>query len=610
MRRIVLPRRRALLPMFMLLFAAVAAASPGESPSKDMLPGVWAGMRDFGPEVAGQLAISREPSGWFAVIGSYRSDVTFEDGVLSFVLPGERGSFRGFLDAQTGRIYAQWVQPGAFSIFGQQFSTPVTLDPAGPARWTGDVQPLEDRVHIYLAIQSPRDGLMTAFLRNPEVNVGRFFDFRDVKLEGNHLGLWGTLSSRKNEASRTLMEGCLHESSGQLSLFIENLGGTYDLEKLSDEAVTDYLPRSWSRDRYRYRPPASRDDGWRTSDLQSVGMAIEPIEELVQTIITTPIEAIDSPWVDGVLIARHGKLVVEEYFHGYDANRTHDTRSASKSITSTIVGAAIRRGDVRLDSRVYEIMNDGTMPDDLDPRASRMTIEHLITMTSGLDCDDWNQDSTGGEDRMQNQSEQPDWHQYVLDLPMVHEPGEHPAYCSGGMSLAGGVVSKASGIPLTDYFDRFVARPLRMGTYHTNLMPNGEAYGGGGLRINGRDFLKFGQLILNDGDWNGRRILNRGWAREALKIRHDLGGERFGSYGYGWWLIDYERDGRSYHAFYAGGNGGNFIIGIPDLDLVIVFFASNYNQAVMNLTKLEYVPSFILRSVIEGDARSGRSPTR
>jgi CubicO group peptidase (beta-lactamase class C family) len=579
------------------------AVSPPPAPDRGELVGIWGGQRDFGPRVRGALTIRKEGAQWRAEIAGERLDAAFENGELAFEVPGHLGSFRGRVET-SGIIRGQWIQPGVVSMFGERFSTPVALTPAGTSLWRGTVHPLHDRNRIYLVIDSDEEGRTPAFLRNPEVNFGRHFDITDVRRHGDTVQLWGTPAGRKDGKTILLTDGLYRDSRRMLSIFIDDLGGTYDLERVEDDTVSDFYPRSWARGAYQYHPPAARDDGWDTADLQRVGMAVGPIEALIRKIISTPMNAIDAPWIDAVLIARHGKLVLEEYFHGQGADRTHDTRSASKSLTTTLVGAAVHAGLVSLKSGVYRVMNGGVLPKDLDPRASRMTLEHLITMSSGLACDDWTPSSPGGEDRMQSQTLQPDWNRYILDLPMTHEPGEHAAYCSGGMGLAGGVVSRAAGVPLTVLFDRYLARPLRMGVYHTNLMPNGEAYAGGGLRITARDFLKFGQLMLQDGRWNGRTILDAGWSEAATTARHDLGGKHIESYGYGWWLIDYELDGRRWKAFYAGGNGGNYIIDVPELDLAIVFFGSNYNQSVQHETKYDYVPEFILRSIVDGERQA------
>lgn len=127
-----------------------------------------------------------------------------------------------------------------------------------------------------------------------------------------------------------------------------------------------------------------------------------------------------------------------------------------------------------------------------------------------------------------------------------------------------------------------------------NLTPSGRGYGAGGLRVTARDFLKLGYIYLNDGMWNGNKLLNKDWIARALAPQSHMGKE---DYGYGFWLIDYEYQGRMVEAFYAGGNGGQYVIGIPDLELLVTFFAGNYNQKVMHKTKYEYVPQYILRAI-------------
>jgi len=105
-----------------------------------------------------------------------------------------------------------------------------------------------------------------------------------------------------------------------------------------------------------------------------------------------------------------------------------------------------------------------------------------MTMTSGFACDDSNENSPGQEDRMQNQTKQPEWYKYTLDLPMAHEPGgDEAVYCSADINLVVAVVRQATGKWLPDIFQQDLAQPLQITEYHLNLMPTGEAYMGGGL---------------------------------------------------------------------------------------------------------------------------------
>jgi CubicO group peptidase (beta-lactamase class C family) len=328
-------------------------------------------------------------------------------------------------------------------------------------------------------------------------------------------------------------------------------------------------------------------------------MAPGPIVDLVQTIIDTPMDSIASPYIHALLIARHGKLVVEEYFHGYTAGMPHETRSASKSVTSTLIGLALHDGaPLEVSTPVYDLMYDGNPPDKLDPRAGRMTLEHLLTMTPGLACDDNESDSPGQEETMQSQSEQPDWAQYTLDLPMAHEPGEHAAYCSASPNLALAMLRNATDTWIPELYQRLFAEPLQTGRYHMNLMPNGEAYGGGGQYIKARDFLKMGQVFLDDGSWKGERVLSDEWVHHAIMPKSHMFDQ---GYGYLWWILDYPYKDRTVQAFYAGGNGGQYVIGIPELDVVVVFFGGNYSQSVLHKPKRVYVPNYIIKSIEQGE---------
>jgi CubicO group peptidase (beta-lactamase class C family) len=578
------------------------------------LLGLWQGERHFGPpywtETVGTLVLERHDSQWRAEIVGLRVPVEVEGATLAFTLPGDQGRFQGRFEGPGKTIHGQWIQPGGISTFGQRFSTPVHLEPSTSGDrqgWHGRVAPLPDRLRIFLQIERGEGETVRAFVRNPENNFGRMVDLAAVRRTGETVEFLGNFVWQKEAEPQVLLEGRYRAEPDLLSIFLEDFGGTYDLHRVGAGDPSDALPRAGVGEPYRYHPPLGRADGWKTGTLKGAGMAVAPVEALVREIAGTSLTAVDTPYIQALLVARHGRLVVEEYFHGTAAETPHDIRSASKSLTGVLAGAAIHRGLVSLETPVYAtfhggVVPDGTAQDSLDPRAARMTLEDLLTMRSGLACDDWDGDSPGGEDRMQSQRQQPDWYRYILDLPMLHEPGEHGAYCSGGMNLAGGVMARAAGRPLTELFDTLLGRPLGLGPYHTNLQPTGEAYAGGGLRITGRDLLKFGQLMLDDGVWNGRRILPEGWAAEALRPRHTLGSRRPEGYGYGWWRLTYERGGRSWDAFYAGGNGGNYLIGIPELDLVVVFLASNYGQSVQHDTKYEAVPRYLLESVLQGAA--------
>jgi CubicO group peptidase (beta-lactamase class C family) len=297
------------------------------------------------------------------------------------------------------------------------------------------------------------------------------------------------------------------------------------------------------------------------------------------------------------LIARHGKLVLEEYFHGFDRDMLHGTRSAAKSITATVAGAVMASGArLQLTTPVYQVMYGGTFPAGLDPRKKAMTFEDLLMMRSGYFCDDSNPAAPGNEDTMLDQTAEPDYYRYVLRVPMAYDPDTHSVYCSTNPNLALGVVGRATGEFQLDTFDRLIGDPLQITRYAWPLDGVGHPYGGGGVQILPRDFMKIGQLMLNDGTWNGHRILDASFVARASAPLHDLNKIQ---YGYLWWSIAYPYRNRTVRAFFAGGNGGQVIMVIPELDLVIGAFGSNYADRVEFRVQQEYVPNFVLPAVRE-----------
>jgi CubicO group peptidase (beta-lactamase class C family) len=224
-----------------------------------------------------------------------------------------------------------------------------------------------------------------------------------------------------------------------------------------------------------------------------------------------------------------------------------------------------------------------------------MRLEHLLTMRGGHFCDDNNEEAPGNEDVMQSQDKEQDWYRYILALPMDRTPGEKIVYCSIDAHLAGGVLAKAAGEPLPELFDRLIARPLGMGAYHLNLAPTGDAYMGGGAHFRPRDFMKLPQLMMNEGLWAGRRIVGRDWARRSTAALRDLTPKQ--QYGYLWNSVVYPYRGRQVRAFFAGGNGGQIFMAIPELELVIAFTGGNYSDSSLFIPQRRMVPELILPAV-------------
>jgi CubicO group peptidase (beta-lactamase class C family) len=443
----------------------------------------------------------------------------------------------------------------------------------------------------YLPVTRSADGHYSTYLRNPERNQGVFLGVSRIEQNGDTVQLVGTRRGQKEES--VLATGRRDSATGTFSLSLP--WNTFDFAREQDGSSPFYA-RGNPPERYRYVSPLQLDDGWPVSTLEKEGIDQAAIEKFVQKLIDMRQDSVSTSQVHSLLIARHGKLVLEEYFHGFDRDTPHDTRSASKSWTNVLIGAAMQAGvPLRLDTPVYETML-GSVPPGLDPRKKSMTLQHLISMTAGFDCDD-SGERPGDEDPMQEQSAEPDWYRYSLNVPMAWNSGEQIVYCSMKANLAAGMLEKVSGEPLPEMFYRLVAKPMKMSRYHLFLQPTGQPYGGGGHHFTTRDFMKLTQLFLNDGQWEERQIVSREWAQTsgaALRVLSPRSGQ---TYGYLWNSFTYPYRGRKLHAYFPGGNGGQVYIGIPDLDLLIAFTGGNYADPVLFRAQREFVPDDILPAV-------------
>lgn len=567
-------------PAMILALALLCAASSAQAQtSQPDLTGLWQAKRTFGPDVRGPLIITRNGAEWHADIAGFTVPLQATGSGIAFQLPDyHSGRFRGRISGT--EIVGHWIGPRTFNT-GSSFATAVTLKAEGANRWRGEVQPFDDAFTAYLPIHNRADGGYSTYLRNPERNEGRFLQVTGIEVNGSVVKLTGPRGTRA--------EGVYDDGVMRIPL----RGATFDFVKTDSPAFASYYPRPRASPDYNYRVPLQRDDGWPVASLEDVGISRPYIEKFVQMLIDMPMDSLGASQVHSLLIARNGKLVVEEYFHGHHRDLAHDLRSASKSWVAVLLGAAMHAGiPIDLKTPVYQTML-GALPPDLDARKRAMTLEHLISMTAGYNCAA--DDAPGNEDVMQQQTEEPDWHRYELNVPMLTAPGDTIVYCSMEPDLAAGMLRTIANEPLPELFQRLVAQPLQMSNYHLFLSPVGEAYGGGGHRFVPRDFMKLAQLMVNEGEWNGKRIMSREWARQSGAALRNL--SRTQQYGWLWNSLEYPYKGGKVRGFFAAGNGGQIFMGIPELDLVIAFTGGNYGHPALFIPQRVYIPNYILPAV-------------
>jgi CubicO group peptidase (beta-lactamase class C family) len=378
------------------------------------------------------------------------------------------------------------------------------------------------------------------------------------------------------------------DEAGRVTGFLER--GTF-FERLSGDVdpAAARLVRARAREAaaYLYQPPPELGDGIAVGDLASAGL-----DASVANAIVRGVE--DGTYADlhGVLVHRGGRLVLEEYFYGYDRDRPHQMRSATKSVVSALVGVAIDNGALAgVDERVLPRLPYASLAN-AHPQKEALTLGDLLTHRTGLACDDWDGSSPGNESRVYQSD---DWVKFFLDLPVAAERGTMARYCSAGVLTAGRMVERATGEPLPAYAQRVLFGPLgiRAGDVRWDFTlseENAESFAQ--LHLRPRDMLKLGILFRDQGRWEGRQVVSADWVRASTAEHSRIGDQGYGYYWWHQWLsVPTESGHQRVDMVVATGNGGQKIYLVPSLDLVAVFTGGAYNAE-------NSPPNAVMRNVI------------
>lgn len=323
---------------------------------------------------------------------------------------------------------------------------------------------------------------------------------------------------------------------------------------------------------YEYQVPVQSQDGWQTATLSEVSLDQELIERMMFWISEGIYGHIDS-----IVIVKDGYLVHEGYFNGSNTNKLNDLRSVSKSIISTIVGVAIDSGYIAsVDDKVMALFPEYDLLDNWHERKGDISIRHLLTMSSGLACND-NHTVSPGREGLMFQSD--DWLEHFLTLPSIREAGSEFAYCAGGVVGLAGVLEKSTHMKGIEFAEEALFKPLNITNYEW-LKTNGDLLHPNGLFLNSRDMAKIGQ-IMSTGSWNDQMILSQNWIDQATS--HQFLDADLDSLGFLWWRYSSDFPNIDNDLFYAHGKGGKTIVVIPELNTVIVIAAQNNSSNALQL---------------------------
>ena len=272
--------------------------------------------------------------------------------------------------------------------------------------------------------------------------------------------------------------------------------------------------------------------------------------------------------VRAAAVEQAGSQTYRKRFDSKEMGSPVDIKSAGKSITAIVVGMAIDDGFLTgVEQKVWPLL--GSRRTDA---ASQISIGDLLSMSSALDCNDWQRRSPGQEEKMYAKR---DWREFALNLPL-RDARDTFSYCTAGVFLLGQAVQEASGERFDNYVQRRLFDPLGIDGVEWRRSRSGEVQSGGQLTISDEALLKIGRLVMSGGRWEGKQLVSEGWLRAMLAPRHKMG--EHVHYGRLWWLTPLRSSSGYVGAFMMKGNGGNIVALVPAYDAVLVVQTENYNR--------------------------------
>ncbi|MHC4535977.1 MAG: serine hydrolase domain-containing protein [Planctomycetota bacterium] len=344
---------------------------------------------------------------------------------------------------------------------------------------------------------------------------------------------------------------------------------------------------------YTYRPPENISDGFDVGTLDEVNIDSVLIEEAVDSIYRGKYKEVHS-----MLIVKDDKLVFEEYFEGHkfnydtvnhhgelvtwDRTMLHRAMSVTKSITSACIGIAIDRALIEsVHQSIFDYLPEHQHLN--DDGKDKITIEHLLTMTSGLEWNEWALPYSNLKNDVIMVWQVEDPITYILNKLLNGEPGKSFNYSGGNNILLGEIIKNATKMNIDEFSGEYLFGPLGIDPYYWSQFKNGVVEAAGTIEITPRDMAKIGVTFLNRGVWNEKRIISEQWVDKSatpfpgnnwMNDWDDHYGMR--GYSYSWWTHRFVKSSRSINMFYAAGWGGQFIMVIPELNTVVVFTGGNY----------------------------------
>jgi CubicO group peptidase (beta-lactamase class C family) len=306
---------------------------------------------------------------------------------------------------------------------------------------------------------------------------------------------------------------------------------------------------------YSYAPASintNPTEGWQISTPEEQGIQSQILAEMMEHIKKNSFN------INSISIVRNGYMVLDAYFYPFSKGQQHIIHSCTKSIMSALIGIAIDKGYIQnVDQPIMDFFPDKAFAN-MDDLKKSITLENLLTMSSGLKCRDSYLYRYVGFYEMRNSN---DWAQYVLDLPMAEAPGEKFEYCNGVSFLLSAIIQNTTKMKTLDFARKHLFEPLGIIDVDWQTSPQGIDVGYGEMWLIPHDMAKIGWLYLNKGRWDNKQIVPSAWVEVSTR------GMLFDHYGYQWWV-----DSAGYYM--AVGWKGQRIFVVPEKNIVAIFTAN------------------------------------
>ncbi|UCG36762.1 MAG: serine hydrolase [Candidatus Bathyarchaeota archaeon] len=299
-------------------------------------------------------------------------------------------------------------------------------------------------------------------------------------------------------------------------------------------------------------------EGWQVSTPAAQNMSKTRLDEMSEHVEE------DGFAIDSILIVRNGYIVFEKYLNPeHDQNHLHHIFSCTKSVLSALTGIAVDKRYIEsVDQKILNFFPNQTFANP-DPRKGNIEIRHLLTMTSGLDWHEFDISYDNPSNSYHQLVASTSWVQYVLDRPMVADPGEIWNYNTGDFHLLSALLQNATGLPTRDFATNSLFALIGIVDAFWQTDPQGIDFGGSGLRLSPRSMAKLGFLYLNNGSWDNQQLIPKDWIISSTSSYSTF--DDTTDYCHGWWRKP------DLNAYFALGYAGQLIFVVPQYDLVVVF---------------------------------------